>query len=95
MTVLSKGLLPSIARSLKQKGSTKNVAKFCTATSSNSQSSIPNEADVVIIGGGSLGCQTQYHLAKLGVTNTVLLEKDQLTAGSPNRILIHVWQKSS
>ena len=73
MTVLSKGLLPSIARSLKQKvknnnlfiklhtiyfnlsqGSTKNVAKFCTATSSNSQSSIPNEADVVIIGGGRL-----------------------------------------
>ena len=29
----------------------------------------------------SLGCQTQYHLAKLGITNTVLLEKDQLTAG--------------
>ena len=32
-------------------------------------------------GGGSLGCQTLYHLAKLGVTNTVLLEKEQLTAG--------------
>ena len=31
--------------------------------------------------GGSLGCQTLYHLAKLGVTNTVLLEKEQLTAG--------------
>jgi glycine/D-amino acid oxidase-like deaminating enzyme len=29
----------------------------------------------------SLGCQTLYHLAKMGVTNTVLLEKDQLTAG--------------
>ena len=33
-------------------------------------------------GGGSLGCQTQYHLAKLGITNTVLLEKDRLTAGT-------------
>ena len=37
-----------------------------------------------ISGGGSLGCQTLYHLAKLGVTNTVLLEKDKLTAGITN-----------
>ena len=36
---------------------------------------------IVCSGGGSLGCQTQYHLAKMGVTNTVLLEKEQLTAG--------------
>ena len=36
-----------------------------------------------VTGGGSLGCQTLYHLAKLGVTNTVLLEKEQLTAGQP------------
>ena len=40
-----------------------------------------------ISGGGSLGCQTLYHLAKLGVTNTVLLEKEQLTAGQPP----YVW----
>ena len=38
-----------------------------------------------VTGGGSLGCQTLYHLAKLGVTNTVLLEKEQLTAGQPVR----------
>ena len=31
-----------------------------------------------MVGGGSLGCQTLYHLAKQGVTNTVLLEKAQL-----------------
>ena len=37
---------------------------------------------MTLIGGGSLGCQTIYHLAKLGVTNTVLLEKDKLTAGN-------------
>ena len=35
-----------------------------------------------VTGGGSLGCQTQYHLAKMGVTNTVLLEKHNLTAGT-------------
>ena len=35
----------------------------------------------------SLGCQTLYHLAKMGVTNTVLLEKDQLTAGRYSNVL--------
>lgn len=39
-------------------------------------------ADVVVIGGGSLGCQTIYHLAKMGMTNVVLLERDRLTAGT-------------
>lgn len=39
-------------------------------------------ADVVVIGGGSLGCQTLYHLAKMGMTNVVLLERDRLTAGT-------------
>ena len=44
--------------------------------------SVPSHADAVIIGGGSLGCSTLYHLTKLGMTNVVLLEKDQLTAGT-------------
>lgn len=39
-------------------------------------------ADVVVIGGGSLGCQTVYHLAKMGMSNVVLLERDRLTAGT-------------
>jgi len=39
-------------------------------------------AEVVIIGGGSVGCSALYHLAELGVTDTVLLERDELTAGS-------------
>uniref|UniRef100_A0A4X2KUX4 Sarcosine dehydrogenase, mitochondrial n=1 Tax=Vombatus ursinus TaxID=29139 RepID=A0A4X2KUX4_VOMUR len=43
---------------------------------------LPNSADVVVIGGGSLGCQTLYHLAKLGLTNIVLLERDKLTSGT-------------
>lgn len=43
---------------------------------------VPPSADVVIIGGGSIGCSTLYHLAKLGITNSVLIEKDQLTAGT-------------
>mmetsp|Transcript_58774 Transcript_58774/g.120227 ORF Transcript_58774/g.120227 Transcript_58774/m.120227 type:complete len:913 (+) Transcript_58774:43-2781(+) len=42
---------------------------------------LPDEADVVIIGGGSVGTSTLYHLAKMGV-NAVLLEKDDLTSGT-------------
>jgi succinate dehydrogenase/fumarate reductase flavoprotein subunit len=42
----------------------------------------PLEADVVVVGGGVAGCSLLYQLAKQGVTNTVLVEKDQLTAGT-------------
>ena len=36
----------------------------------------------MIIGGGIVGCSTAYHLAKLGWTDTVLVEKHKLTSGS-------------
>ena len=36
----------------------------------------------MVIGGGIVGCSTAYHLAKLGWTDTVLLEKHMLTSGS-------------
>ena len=42
-------------------------------------------ADVVVIGGGVMGCSILFNLAKLGITNTVLLEKDILNAGSTGR----------
>jgi len=42
----------------------------------------PNTAKAVIIGGGIIGCSTAYHLAKLGWTDTVLLERKKLTSGS-------------
>ncbi len=37
---------------------------------------------VAIIGGGAVGCSCLYHLAKLGWTDCVLLERDELTSGS-------------
>ena len=43
---------------------------------------LPAQAQVVVIGGGIAGCSTAYHLAKQGVSDVVLIEKDQLTAGS-------------
>ena len=42
-------------------------------------------ADVVVIGGGVMGCSILFNLARMGITNTVLLEKDILNAGSTGR----------
>ena len=42
---------------------------------------LPERADVVVIGGGIVGCSTAYHLAKRGV-DVVLLERRQLTCGT-------------
>lgn len=42
----------------------------------------PTTARVVIIGGGAVGVSALYHLAKAGWTDCVLLEKNELTAGS-------------
>jgi glycine cleavage system T protein len=43
---------------------------------------IPNQARVVIIGGGVIGCSVAYHLAKQGWKDIVLLERKQLTSGT-------------
>lgn len=45
-------------------------------------SELPEHARVVIIGGGAVGVSSLYHLAKAGWTDCVLLEKNELTAGS-------------
>ncbi|SLN35830.1 GcvT family protein [Pseudooctadecabacter jejudonensis] len=42
----------------------------------------PTTARVVIIGGGVVGTSTLFHLARAGWTDCVLLEKNELTAGS-------------
>ncbi|MEO1775883.1 MAG: FAD-dependent oxidoreductase [Pseudomonadota bacterium] len=39
-------------------------------------------ARAVVVGGGAVGCSIAYHLAKAGWSDTVLLERDELTAGS-------------
>jgi sarcosine dehydrogenase len=43
---------------------------------------LPKTAKAVVIGGGIIGCSTAYHLAKLGWTDTVLLERKKLTSGT-------------
>ncbi len=39
-------------------------------------------AQVVVIGGGVVGCSVLYHLTKKGWSDVMLLERDQLTSGS-------------
>uniref|UniRef100_H2ZAI6 FAD dependent oxidoreductase domain-containing protein n=1 Tax=Ciona savignyi TaxID=51511 RepID=H2ZAI6_CIOSA len=47
-----------------------------------SSNKLPTEADVVVIGAGSVGCSTAYHLAKLGGGKVILLEKSRITSGT-------------
>jgi 4-methylaminobutanoate oxidase (formaldehyde-forming) len=42
----------------------------------------PDRAEVVVIGGGIIGCSTAYHLARDHKAEVVLLEKGRLTGGS-------------
>lgn len=47
---------------------------------------LPTTADIVIIGGGVMGASAAYHLAKRGVRNIVLLEKEEFFgAGATGR----------
>jgi dimethylglycine dehydrogenase len=43
---------------------------------------LQTQAQAVVIGGGLVGCSILYHLAKMGWTDVVLLERDELTSGS-------------
>jgi sarcosine oxidase subunit beta len=53
-----------------------------------------NTADVIIIGGGIIGCATGYYLTKKGL-NVYLFEKNYLTAGSTGRCIGGIRQQFS
>src|SRR5580658_3923714 len=43
---------------------------------------LPQRARAIIIGGGIIGSSTLYHLAKQGITDAVLLERDRFASGT-------------
>jgi len=46
------------------------------------RSDMKNTAQVVVIGGGVVGCSVLYHLTKMGWSDVMLLERSELTSGS-------------
>ena len=43
---------------------------------------LPTHAQIVVIGGGIIGCSTAYHLARDHKADVVLIEQGKLTSGS-------------
>jgi glycine cleavage system aminomethyltransferase T/glycine/D-amino acid oxidase-like deaminating enzyme len=43
---------------------------------------LPGRAQVVVVGGGVIGCSTAYHLTRLGVTDVLVLEQGRLSGGT-------------
>jgi heterotetrameric sarcosine oxidase gamma subunit len=50
--------------------------------STRERQELPSHAQVVIVGGGIIGCNLAYHLAKQGCRDVVLLERKQLSCGT-------------
>jgi sarcosine oxidase, subunit beta len=46
---------------------------------------LPRSADIVIIGGGAIGCSIAYHLGQRGAKDVVVLERETLGSGSTSK----------
>jgi sarcosine oxidase, subunit beta len=46
---------------------------------------LPSSAEIVIIGAGAIGCSIAYHLARRGVHDVVLLERNEVGGGSTSK----------
>ena len=44
--------------------------------------SLPAQAEIVIVGGGIIGCSLAYHLTKLGRRDVLVLEQGRVTSGT-------------
>src|SRR5262245_49943886 len=52
------------------------------ASAASRAGDLPDRAQYVVVGGGVIGTSIAYHLALLGATDVVLLERKQLTSGT-------------
>ncbi|KAG8249827.1 hypothetical protein J6590_012138 [Homalodisca vitripennis] len=80
LSVPGPAMLRFITRQVKRRPLTQ-TERLLSSQQSPPPADVPTEADVVIIGGGSAGCNTLYQLARQGV-KAVLLERAKLTAGA-------------
>ena len=46
---------------------------------------LPRRARVIVVGGGILGCASAWHLARAGVSDIVVLERDELNAATTSQ----------
>ncbi|REK87785.1 FAD-binding oxidoreductase [Streptomyces inhibens] len=56
-----------------------------TTASADAPVPVPEQADVVIIGGGVIGASIAFHLAEAGVARVLLLERDRPASGSSGK----------
>ena len=73
--------LGSRARAYSSAGTTA-LSSFSRDFSSVGAPALPSSARVVVVGGGIIGTSVAYHLAKMGWTDTLLVERDQVTSGT-------------
>src|SRR4051812_12522270 len=59
-----------------------NPAAARAGAPSSATGDLPSRAQYVVVGGGVIGTSIAYHLALLGATDVVLLERKQLTSGT-------------
>ncbi|XP_077999473.1 pyruvate dehydrogenase phosphatase regulatory subunit, mitochondrial-like [Glandiceps talaboti] len=66
----------------KRIGGARCFSSESTTTGKKTHNTLPSTARVVVCGGGVSGCSVAYHLAQLGWTDVVLLDKGSLTCGT-------------
>jgi 4-methylaminobutanoate oxidase (formaldehyde-forming) len=53
-----------------------------TTSNTTPDAELPDRAEVLIVGGGIVGCSVAYHLTRRGLTDVTIIEQGQLTGGT-------------